>query len=242
MCQSRLPVNANLHLMADTALLLEPADAETVDEIFLKENLDLVGKPLIGWSIKGSMRDKRQINALARAIDLTINAIDCGVAIFPFHHPDDLQYAETVRMLLENKDQVEIVKEVYRPRDVLGLIGKCDMVVGMRLHSLVFAANRSVPFVSVSYDPKIDEFSREFGISPAVHTPLVGPEVLVEKIEDMWELRGRMRTKVTDTMKRLRGRATDGFRALGDFVDSLQLKRLRAASKVKKLSAGKSEK
>ena len=59
-----------------------------------------------------------------------------------------------------------------------------------------------------------------------MHTPLVGPEKLVETIEETWETRGRIKAKITQGMVRLEQRAKDGFEALGQFLDSLELKRI----------------
>jgi L-malate glycosyltransferase len=235
-CQSRLPLTTPLTLMADAALLLKPADPGRVEDIFLQENIDLVGKPLIGFSLKGPMKDRRQITSLARAIDMVNRNLDGGVALIPFHHPMDLEYAEAVRAMCEDKDSVAIVKGKYHPDEVLGLIGKFDLLVGMRLHSLIFAANRGVPFVPVSYDPKIDEFSGEFQIKPAVHTPLVGPEMLTEAIEETWENRGRIKAKIGQGVARLQVRTQDGFNALGRFMDSLELRRIGYRKMVKRQS------
>jgi len=232
-CQQRLPLNANLKMMADAALLLDPGDPDTVNDIFLQENLDLVGRPLIGFSIKGDKKDTRQLTALARTMDMTIDELNCGVAIFPFHHPYDLRYAEEVLKLVKRHDEVMIVKGIYKPSEAVGLIGKCDMMVGMRLHSLIFAANTSVPFIGVSYDPKIDEFLREFGLKPAVHTPLPGPEVLFDAIMDAWEGRGRLKTKITEGVTRLRARTKDGFDALSELFEKLELRRLAVKKKAR---------
>ncbi len=233
--QARLPVNAPIHLMADAALVLEPADTDTVEDIFLQENVDLLGRPLLAFAVRGSMRDRRQITALARTIDMTTGVLGGGVVLIPFHHPDDLQYAEAVWSMVDDKDACSIVKGKYRPGEVLGLIGKCDLVIGMRLHSLVFAANRGIPFVPVSYDPKVDDFASEFGMKPAVHTPLIGPERLVDAIEDAYEFRGRIKTKVTQGTSRLRKRTREGFEIMGEYLDSLRLKRL-GLSKMARLS------
>ncbi|MCX6645081.1 MAG: polysaccharide pyruvyl transferase family protein, partial [bacterium] len=233
-CQQRLPITANIKLMADAALLLNSADAEIVEDIFLQENIDLVGKPLAAFCVRGSRRDQVQINAIARAIDMTTSNLGGGVVLIPFHHPGDFEYAEIIRKHVNDKDSVVVVKGKYRPAEMLGLIGKCDLVVGMRLHSLIFAANMGVPFVAMSYDPKIDEFAGEFGIKPAVHTPLVGPEMLFDAIADTYEQRGRIKTRITDTSKRLRDRAQSGFDALGEFLDSLELRKIKLAKRRQK--------
>jgi polysaccharide pyruvyl transferase CsaB len=233
-CQQRLPITANIKLMADAALLLNSADSEIVEDIYLQENIDLVGKPLVAFCVRGSRRDQVQINAIARAIDITTSNLGGGVVLIPFHHPEDFEYAEIIRKHVNDKDSVVVVKGKYRPAEMLGLIGKCDLVVGMRLHSLIFAANMGVPFVAMSYDPKIDEFAGEFGIKPAVHTPLVGPEMLFDAIADTYEQRGRIKTRITDTSKRLRDRAQSGFDALGEFLDSLELRKIKLAKRRQK--------
>ena len=225
-CQQRLPVTANIKLMADAALLLKAADADTVEDIYLQENIDLVGKPLVAFCVRGSRRDRVQISAIARAIDLATSNLDAGIVMIPFHHPGDVEYADVIRTHVNDKDSVTVLKGKYRPAEMLGLIGKCDIVVGMRLHSLIFAANMGVPFVAMSYDPKIDEFAGEFGIKPAVHTPMVGPEMLFDAIADTLEQKGRMRTRITETVKRMRDRAKGGFDALGEFLDGLELRKL----------------
>ncbi|HDS31201.1 MAG TPA: hypothetical protein ENN67_09175, partial [Firmicutes bacterium] len=237
--QSRMPITADVRLMADPALLLEPADQDRVDDIFLQENLDLLGKPLFACTLKGPLKDRRQITSLARAIDIACDTLDCGIALLPFHHPSDLEYAEAIHALVKDKEYCSVVKGKYSPSEMLGLIGKFDLVVGMRLHSLIFAANRAVPFVPVSYDPKIDEFAGEFGMKPAVHTPLIGPERLVEAIEDAWEFRGRIKTRITEGMTKLAKRASDGFEGLGEYFDRLNLWKLGMLREMKDRSRRK---
>lgn len=40
----------------------------------------------------------------------------------------------------------------------MSLIGNLDLLIGIRLHALIFAALMHVPFIGISYDPKINSF------------------------------------------------------------------------------------
>ena len=46
---------------------------------------------------------------------------------------------------------------------VVGLIRRADAVLGMRLHSLIFAAAQGTPVAGVSYDPKVTGFIEYMG-------------------------------------------------------------------------------
>ena len=50
----------------------------------------------------------------------------------------------------------------------ISLIGQSKLLIGMRLHSLIFSSIYYTPFIGLSYDPKIDAFAH------IVDQPIVG--------------------------------------------------------------------
>jgi polysaccharide pyruvyl transferase CsaB len=49
------------------------------------------------------------------------------------------------------------------PREIMRVAGNCDLMIGMRLHALIFAAAQGVPCVAVSYDPKVKSLAQLIG-------------------------------------------------------------------------------
>lgn len=66
--------------------------------------------------------------------------------------------------------EISITEDLTDPQLMLEEVSKCDLVIGMRLHSLIYAASQYVPPVGISYDPKIDQFLLRLDSEPAGNT------------------------------------------------------------------------
>jgi polysaccharide pyruvyl transferase WcaK-like protein len=64
---------------------------------------------------------------------------------------------------------------------MLATVGRCQLLIGMRLHALIYAANQQVPMIGISYDPKIDQFLARLDMSAAASTDDLQPNVIVEQ-------------------------------------------------------------
>jgi polysaccharide pyruvyl transferase CsaB len=49
------------------------------------------------------------------------------------------------------------------PAEIMKVAGACGLMIGMRLHALIFAAAQGVPCVAVSYDPKVTSLAKLIG-------------------------------------------------------------------------------
>ena len=65
----------------------------------------------------------------------------------------------------------------------LQAINECKVLLGVRLHSCIFAYACQVPFAAVAYHPKVTDFCREIGLPEELIFPAEGPQ-----IEDSGEL------------------------------------------------------
>lgn len=80
------------------------------------------------------------------------------------------------------------------PQAMLYEVSRCRALVGMRLHSLIYAASQEVPMVGISYDPKIDQFLHRLGMKAAGSTDSIDSEAaadeLVKLLDDANDWRG----------------------------------------------------
>ncbi|MCM3338712.1 polysaccharide pyruvyl transferase CsaB [Paenibacillus sp. MER TA 81-3] len=51
------------------------------------------------------------------------------------------------------------------PQAMLREVSQCRVLVGMRLHSLIYAASQEIPMLGISYDPKIDQFLHRLNLT-----------------------------------------------------------------------------
>lgn len=151
------------------------------------ESVDFIkpadGQKVVGVSVRRWNDDSSDLDAIAEALIRLAETEYVQFRFLPFHLPSDLQASEYViermQMLKEqrgssfpgnNELNVHVLKSGPHPASLIQQVESCDVLIGMRLHSLIYAANRSVPFVGVSYDPKIDRFLQRFDLTPAFQT------------------------------------------------------------------------
>src|SRR5690606_5464763 len=104
----------------------------------------------------------------------------------------DTQHAHAVAGKMQCAQRASVLKGEYTPGQMLSLIGEFDFAVGMRLHFLIFAALRGVPFVALPYADKVAGLLQEL----AVEMPPLGDVDaghLLATIDHSWDLRDDIR-------------------------------------------------
>jgi len=141
----------------------------------------------VGVSVRYWREDRADLKALAEGLRRVGEARpDVRFVLLPFHLPADRDASEFVAGELASaglaSERVQVHSGTEHPREMLQLVSGCDVLVGMRLHSLIYAATTGVPPVGVSYDPKIDQFLRRLGESPAGTTENLDAVALSGKV------------------------------------------------------------
>lgn len=134
------------------------------------------------------------IAVLRRALR-TLSEEGFDLVFFPFQTDQDLPVLGELSLPLS-------VVEAHQPDDLLHAMEGIDVILGMRLHSLVFAVLDAVPFCALSYDPKIESFVRR--VEEACAYPVQwwraaqAPDAraLVQKIRELYAQRSDVRERL----------------------------------------------
>lgn len=151
---NNLGITDNVEVTADPTFTMKACDSNRLNEIFSIEKIP-TDKELVGISIRRWKNDEKTKEVIASAID-HISELGAKVVLIPMKYPDDLDFSIEVNEMCNTKSF--IIENYYKPEEMLGIISKMTMLVGIRLHSLIFAAIENVPMVAIEYDPKVKAF------------------------------------------------------------------------------------
>lgn len=142
---------------ADASLALEPAPDAAADDELLSMGVRPGPGPLIGLALR-SWHEGVDVPGLAALADLLAARLEARLVFLPMHRPGDREVAEAVLARMEAPGT--LLDGIRHPQRLLALLGRFDLIIGMRLHALILAAIARVPMIGLSYDPKIDNFLR----------------------------------------------------------------------------------
>ena len=186
--------------------------------------------------------DERWERAVARGLDLFLADQPMDVSFFPFqtldaHLSDDQVVSRRVAgMMEEGNGDVEVLPSWTTPEDAVRRIGGFDLVLTMRLHGAILAAQHGVPTVALSYDPKVAS-NMSLLASPELLLDLPGlrGELVAQRLHHAWQTRHETAQVVEAEVSRLRELARENVsrvveRALerGPTTDPDTLRRLNA--------------
>lgn len=113
-------------------------------------------KRTISVSIRKWTDDLSYLNKVADGLDqLAANGHE--ILMVPMHGKYDQETSVRVAEMMKHK--VAIFPYDSSIEEKMAAVKESDVLLGMRLHALIFAGVGNTPFVALSYDPKIDSFA-----------------------------------------------------------------------------------
>lgn len=189
---------------ADPALGLKAADSGEVENIFSKEGIP-GDCPLVGFSIRKWADYDRYSRIIAQAADYLEEKYNAKSVFIPLHFPSDLSVAEDITSKM--KHTPFILRNRYGIDKTLGIIKKLDMILGMRLHALIYAVSLSVPVIGLIYDPKVQGFLEYVKQPSGGNVADLELERLKKLIDDVWSNKAAIAQQLAEGNRILKQKA-----------------------------------
>lgn len=201
----RLKVNVPpVHITADPVLAMHPVD-KLIGRSILKQYSQEGVAPLIGIAVREWKDWGHFKQVMSAAADRMIEELGAKVVFIPMQYPDDLGVSEKIAGRMRHK--AVVLPGEYTTSELLSLVGNLDLLIGIRLHALIFAAVMHVPMIGISYDPKIGRFLESIGEEQAGSLQSVTVEHLLAKVRAMWEERRQPDPARQERINALRNKA-----------------------------------
>jgi polysaccharide pyruvyl transferase WcaK-like protein len=98
--------------------------------------------------------------------------------------------------------------------ELIGMLGSMEAVVGMRLHSLIFATAGGAPVIGISYDVKVDSFIKDIGSTACMPLASLSTEWLCNEIDLAMQRGSQNACEAADRLKEAQKINIDAARRL----------------------------
>jgi len=95
-----------------------------------------------------------------------------------------------------------VCRDGYPPEIMMGIIRKAEFVVGMRLHTLIYAVKEGVPGIALDYDPKVAAVMKSIDLRYSQKIEDVDVDKLCEFADEIMESRDELRGKIREKSQR----------------------------------------
>jgi polysaccharide pyruvyl transferase WcaK-like protein len=167
----------------DYITLRDEESKELLKSLGVTKDIEIVADPVMGYEldfnetinesekfISISVREWNKasddfLKKIATTCDMLIES-GYGIVFVPMHGEHDYTTSKEVVDMMKN--DAKIFNYESSIEEKIMCIKKSKLMIGMRLHALIFAATVNTPMIGLSYDPKIDSFLK------LVNQPCIG--------------------------------------------------------------------
>ncbi|MCK4241118.1 MAG: polysaccharide pyruvyl transferase family protein, partial [Candidatus Atribacteria bacterium] len=162
--------------------VVKPSIYVNSDPSFLlrrKSNIDILDKhphieeliysnshSVVGISVREYKENREDLKEIfAKVADYLIENYKAKIIFLPFKFDEDVCISEEILSLMKNKSQANVLKIRLEPEELLSLLSRLSLMVGVRLHSIIFSTMADIPFIALNYDRKVKNFVESLGLS-----------------------------------------------------------------------------
>jgi N-acetylglucosaminyldiphosphoundecaprenol N-acetyl-beta-D-mannosaminyltransferase len=193
----KIGVRREISVTADPALLLKPSQLPMLKDL---------NKPILGYAFRAW--PGLDFEAVAKIVDEANRRFKGTTVLIPFHHKTDIHVAEQIAARM--RTPAKVFSQTTLPSDILGAVGELDVLIGMRLHSIIFASIQNIPFIPISYDPKVGEFAKQLNVKELLYIDNLKADSILDRIGKALSSENPLNSTAIDEL-RLKARQNSGM-------------------------------
>ena len=230
---------ARIRSGADCALSVDPVRGELVDRIVATERLRDGGRSFLTFNVnsyidvfvrdRGSRARVGEFAALmADAVNRVMARIDAN-AVFVITQPMDTKITNLVTSRVKDKSRLRVVgNPKYSYQEIAGILGRAEIHVGMRTHSLILASSMRTPIVGIIATPKNRGYMRSIQQDARMmEFADLSPASLSELVCRTWDNRQAIRAELGPIIAAEKQRARAAAEFLRPYLEARGLQRAR---------------
>ncbi len=201
--------NGNISITSDPVFTIDGVPRQEAEKLLRDAGVP-TDKPIAAVSMRSSPGMETAISRLAAFCDMLGKSHT--VLFLIMQTPGDGIITEKIRGKMSGKSYV--FQSPGAPESMMGVVGLCDTVFSMRLHTIIFSAKMRVPVMGLIYDPKVAAYLKMVDM-PGCGTPEdFSPEKAMEVFRDIQSRRGEFAARLDNAAKELEQAALKNDREL----------------------------
>jgi len=203
-----------IHVTADPAFLINPNEAG--DDIF--ENYGIPkDKDILCVSVRRAKNGPPNFEEiLANFCDYAYEKHGLFTVFLPMQQRVDYAISASIKNKMKNKGVV--IGTNYQAASMLSLISKMKICLGMRLHTLIYAASCNVPIIGIVYDPKVNGFLEYIGEENYINTADITKESLCEYLDNVCDNYDSVKSHLKFNVRLMKNKAQENAELLNSLL------------------------
>jgi len=205
-----------VRVTADPALGLDvtAADAGRGRQLLAAAGV-VPGLPVAGISVRSWRGSPAYLDVIARVADDLAHE-GWQTVLVPMHYPADL--APSREVLARMGTGGLLLDQPCSYLDLLDVFTAFQLVVGMRLHFLIFGALFNLPLAGIAYDPKINHFLKQINLPLSQPVAELDYTALAARVHRLLAERETLRHKTAGLVAGLKEKAKMSADLVRDFL------------------------
>jgi len=136
----------------------------------------------------------------------------------------DLASSSSIIEGMKNKDRCFLLKGSYDPAEIAGVISKATFTLGMRYHSIIFSLISSIPFIAISYAPKVKDLAEELGMGEyCLGLEAIDSDTLIVKMHDVLRRKKKIQSSLSASCEAMKVRSDISLNIVKSYIEGKYL-------------------